>query len=117
MAASILVRLLVTDDDDGTTLDRREITAEIASPVIKIERASLSNGFNALTVPSGATLLVIEPLTGAVTWTLKGVTGDTGNVLAAASTLPTKPIMVPLGTSPSVGINVGGAATANLYWL
>lgn len=116
VTADVLVRFVARDATSEVVEDRRDIEAEITSAVRKVEKVSLSNGFNALSPPSGATLCVIEPLTGAVTWTLKGVTGDTGIALAAASTLPTKPVVVPLGSSPVLGITTTGTATANVYW-
>ncbi len=117
LAARVLVRFVVYDTDEETTSDRRDLEAALASPVVKIEQVALSSGFNALTPPTGATLCIIEPVSGAVTWTLKGVTGDTGIALAAANTLPTKHAVLPLGSSPALGITTNGAAVARVYWL
>lgn len=112
----LLLRLVTRDSTTELAETRDEIEADATSGAFKKETVTLANGFNALSPPAGATLCVIEPLTGAVTWTLKGVTGDTGIALAAASTLPTKPTMVSLGTTPALGLTVTGAATALVYW-
>lgn len=117
LAARLLTRFVIYDDDDETTKDRRDFEATMTTPVIKVETIALSSGFNGFTVPTGATHVIIEPVTGAVTWTLKGVTGDTGIALAAANTLPTRTSALSLGSSPALGITTNGAATARLYWL
>lgn len=116
MTARLLVRFVVVDDETETTQDRRDFESEIASPILAQHTVALSSGFNALSPPSGATHVLIEPVSGAVTWTLKGVTGDTGIALAAASTLPTRPVCIPLGTSPALGITTNGAGVVRVFW-
>lgn len=68
---------------------------------------TLASGFNALTVPTGAQGVMIRLTAGALTITVKGVTGDTGVVLQSG-TLTTVPIILPLGTSPSIGLTTSG---------
>lgn len=116
LAVRLLTRFVVYDTAEETTADRRDIESTMSAPILKIEPISLTSGFNAFTVPTGATHVIIEPLTGAVTWTLKGVTGDTGIALAAAATLPTRPTALSLGSAPALGITTNGNATARLYW-
>jgi hypothetical protein len=88
--------------------------------VLKRESVSLtgSSTFTSLSPPSGASMLVLV-LTGTPTGalTLKGVTGDTGIPIAPASGWKGFPMMLPLGTSPALGIlNAGATIGADLYW-
>jgi hypothetical protein len=71
------------------------------------------NGFQALTVPTGATaVLIIPPSANANAITLKGVTGDTGVLISK-----TQPTLVTLGTSPSIGLLTAASTVINLVWL
>jgi len=76
------------------------------------------SAFTALTVPSGAQLLIILPGT-AISLTLKGVTGDTGITIAPASNPIRFPLIIPLGATPSIGIANGNASAqeVELIWL
>jgi len=91
-----------------------------APSVLKRESVSLvgTSTFTALSPPSGAALLVLVLAgtpTGALT--LKGVTGDTGIAIAPASGFKGFPAVIPLGTSPGIGIlNAGATISADLYW-
>jgi hypothetical protein len=107
--ADVLVRLDVLDDD--VLVEHLESFVEsITSTILERKRHTLSNGFTAITVPTGAKGVIMVPISGAFTHTLKGITGDTGVVLGAASTLPIIPIVLPLGTTPSLGLACTGAA-------
>lgn len=76
------------------------------------------SAFTALTVPSNASLLVMVLPNTAASLTLKGITGDTGTVIVPASGFKGFPLLLPLGSAPSIGIANGGASvTATLYWL
>lgn len=84
----------------------------------KRETVSLTNAaFTALTVPAGAKgiLLMCDASVGPMT--LKGVTGDTGIVILTA-VAPGVPIMLPLGTTPSIGILNSNAAaqSVDIIW-
>ena len=71
------------------------------------------NGFQALTVPTGATAVLIIPVAGNTqTLTLKGVTGDTGIVIDKLN-----PSVVALGSSPSIGITTGGSTGFTVVWM
>lgn len=83
------------------------------------QSVTLAAGFNALTVPSGAKLLVLL-LGSAVSLTLKGITGDSASVtLAPASSPIGLDAWIPLGASPVVGILNGSASsqTIETIWL
>lgn len=86
----------------------------------KFEQVSLTgSAFTALTVPTGAKGILID-LKNAVSLTLKGVTGDgTGIALEPSTNATGLPLLMPLGTSPSIGI-LNGSASAQLidvYWV
>lgn len=71
------------------------------------------NGFQALTVPTGATaVLIIPPSANTNALTLKGVSGDTGILISK-----TQPTLVTLGTAPSIGILTAASTTINFVWL
>lgn len=117
--ARILLRVVLTDSNG---IDRNEVEdvdtiADVVAENGKREQVTLSNGFTALSPPTGAQAVVIRPISGAFTMTLKSVTGDTGIVLGAASTLPILPVMLPLGSSPSIGLTCTGASVVELLWL
>lgn len=74
-----------------------------------VQQTVLSNGFNTITVPSGARGVLIEFADGStVTKTLKGITGDTGILLD-----PTGWNVLRFGSSPpaSFGITTSAADT------
>ena len=77
------------------------------------------SAFTALTVPTGSKAVLIFPADGAVSLTLKGVTGDgTGISIVPASVPINGPLFLTLGTTPSIGILNGGAtSSAEILWL
>ncbi len=77
---------------------------------------ALTAAFTALTVPTGAVAVLIKLVSGAVTLTLKGVTGDTG-IKLQSGTLSTIPICLPLGATPSIGILSDGAGVVEVLFL
>lgn len=84
----------------------------------KRERVSVGAAtFQALTVPSGAQSVYIDPGS-AVSLVLKGVTGDTGIALTPATNPTGLPVLIPLGSSPSVGIlnNHTSAQVVTVVW-
>lgn len=100
--------------DNGTTdiLDSSLLTNYFTAGVTQQQAVTLTASiFTAITVPTGAKAVLITGLTG--TATLKGVTGDTGIVLGTNS-----PILIPLGTTPSIGITEtsGANQTIQLMW-
>jgi hypothetical protein len=63
----------------------------IATPVGTIQNIALSMGANTITIPTGTTMMVIQPPAGnTILVTLKGVAGDTG--IPLHKTLATGPI-------------------------
>lgn len=113
---SMIVDATVSDTD--RELQRLRMETAIASVVGsagKRETVSLSAAFNALSPPTGATLAVIRWVSGTGTWTLKGVTGDTGIALGTPAATTT-PIVVPL-SSASIGILASGAGSCEVLWL
>jgi hypothetical protein len=80
-----------------------------------VQQVVLSNGFNTITVPTGARGCLIEFNPGStVTKTLKGVTGDTGILLD-----PIGWNVMRFGSSPpaSFGITTSGADTGNTTYI
>lgn len=117
--AEVLVRWQVKDVNGQLTNARDVDTPALAitaTPNGKLEQVTLSNGFTALSPPTSAVAVIINPVSGSFTFTLKGVTGDTGIVLATSATLGL-PIVLPLGTSPSIGLTCTGAAVVEVLWL
>ena len=120
MSSSGKISVVATvTDAAGTTQERMDLLGSI-SAVFKgngqRQPITLASGFNAITVPTGAQAVVISVLSGAVTMVLKGVTGDTGVAIQAAA-LGTVPLVLPLGTTPSLGITAGGAAVIDCLFL
>lgn len=100
--------------DNGTydILDSGLLTSYFSAGVTQQQSITLTASiFTAITVPSGAKAVLITGLTG--TATLKGVTGDTGILLGTNC-----PILIPLGTSPSLGITEtsGSNQTIQVFW-
>ena len=85
----------------------------------KRERVSLTgSAFTALSPPSGAKAVLIDPDT-SVSLTIKGITGDTGTVITPSSAPLGIPVILPLGSAPSIGI-ANGSATAQVvtvWWM
>lgn len=119
VGARIVLRATVTDDADGETVIAETVSATIADVVGvsgKRETVGLTAAFTSLSPPTGAAAVMIRVISGAVTLTLKGPTGDTGVVLQSG-TLGTIPVLLPLGTTPSIGILSDGVATVEVIWL
>lgn len=82
-----------------------DVSIAVGTGVDSTTTVSLASGFNAITVPTNCTAaLFIPPSANAQSLTLKGVTGDTGIALSK-----TKPTVLALDGSPSLGITAGGA--------
>jgi len=116
-SARILLRVVLTD---SAGVDRNEVEdvdtiTDVVAENGKREQVTLSNGFTALSPPSGVQGLVIRFISGAFTFTLKGVTGDTG-VAMSSGALAAFPVLIPL-TAPSIGITCTGAGVVELLWL
>lgn len=70
-------------------------------------------GFNAITVPTGATAaLIIPDPANTQTIQLKGVTGDTGIPLSK-----TQPSLITFGATPAFGLTVGGVVTIVIVYM
>jgi len=84
-----------------------------AAPGAVPQNVALASGANTLTVPAGAVwFMLVPPALSIVTKTLKGVTGDTGVVMAPA--LP-----FAFGFNPgtvSFVITASGAETVQVFW-
>ena len=101
----------------GLDAGERSVDASITAPTTAIDASFVdvhaSGVFNAITVTTGATAVLIVPdSANTATITLKGVTGDTGVPLSK-----TMPSAIALGSSPSLGILTGAAATINLIYM
>lgn len=115
--ADIVLRCIVNDGTRNVVnfVDEGAV-ADVVGVSGKMETVTLSAAFTALSPPTGAVWVAMRVVSGAVTLTLKGVTGDTGIVLQSAA-LGTLPLCLPLGTSPSIGILSDGAATIDCLWV
>lgn len=115
-AATIVLDTTCNDGTRDVQRLRTESTiADVVGEAGKRETVALSAAFNALSPPTGATLAVIKWVSGTGTWTLKGVTGDTG-VACGTPTTATAPIMVPL-SSASIGILASASGSCEVLWL
>lgn len=115
--ARILTRLVL---DPPSGYSRKEVEdestfADIVAENGKREQVTLINGFTALSPPSGVQAVVIRFISGAFTFTLKGVTGDTGVAMSSVA-LAACPAVLPLA-APSIGITCTGAGVVECYWL
>ncbi len=106
--------------NDGSRNTQQFYSAPTISDVVgtngKREDVALTAAFTALSPPTGASAVLIKVVSGAVTLTLKGVTGDTGIKMQSAA-LTTIPICIPLGSSPSIGVLSDGTAVLEVLWL
>lgn len=115
--AEVKIALTVREGDD-VVVDLDFEGTRFSSSVLKQETISINaSTFQALTIPTGAKLLVIDVGT-AISLTAKGVTGDTGVKIAPTSNPLGIPAILPLGTSPQIGILNGdtNAVSINLIW-
>jgi len=114
--AAILLRAIVSDGTtDFVKLPLTATVTDVVGDKGKLENVTLSAAFVALTPPSGATAVILKWTSGTGTWTLKGVTGDTGIALGTP-TATTPPIMLSL-SSASIGITGSAAGTLDALWL
>jgi ABC-type transporter Mla maintaining outer membrane lipid asymmetry ATPase subunit MlaF len=117
--ASILLRAIVNDgtrDVVNFAVTPTDI-ADVVQSSGKLEEITLAAAtFQALTVPTGAVLLVGRVVSGATTVTLKGNTADVGVVLQSG-TLTAMPFCLPLGTTPTPGLLASGTTVVELLWL
>lgn len=120
MSSTGAIAVLATITDAGGTLQERMDLLGSISAVLgtngQRQPITLSSGFNAISVPTGANAVVIRVVSGAFVLTLKGVTGDQG-IAIQASTLTTIPIVLPLGTTPSLGITSTGTVVLDVMFL
>lgn len=115
--ARILNRITTNDGTvDRNQLEELTEIADVVGENGKRETVALSAAFNALSPPTGAALVVLRWISGTGTWTLKGVTGDTGTALGTP-TADTAPIQLPLGTTPSIGITASAVGSLEALWL
>lgn len=116
-SSTLTVDTTVVDDNSRQVqrLRHESTIADVVGDAGKRETVSLSAAFNALSPPTGATLAVIRWVSGTGTWTLKGVTGDTGIALGTPSAT-SPPVVVPL-SSASIGILASGAGSCEVLWL
>lgn len=115
--ATVAASIVMNDGTKNTVVE--QIVASIADVVAengKLELVSLAAAtFQALSPPTGSAGVLMKLISGAVTITLKGVTGDTGIVLQSG-TLSTVGVLLPLGTTPSIGLLASGTATVQCIW-
>lgn len=84
-----------------------------AAAVGELLQQALTTGANTITVPTGSVAVIITPPSGSVVvLTLKGVTGDTG-VIIAPSGLVSFPAVIPLGAAQTT-IVVNASAPVSL---
>ena len=117
MPAAILHRVVVTDSD-GDEVGRDEVSSAIADEVgVRGVRQLVTLGvsFTALSPPTGAAYAQIRWVSGTGTWTLKGVTGDTG-VSIGTPTATSPALCLPI-SSPSIGITASSAGSCEVLWL
>lgn len=102
---------------DGLPSGIRSVDVEITAPTTGIDNAAKQtiNGFSAVSVPSGASaVLIIPPTANTNTITLKGITGDTGVALSKVY-----PTAIAFDTSPpsTIGITTGASTAIQFVWM
>lgn len=112
----------MVQDPDGNTIPYPPTSTRFAAGAGDrgdIRKVSLTgSAFTALTVPSGSKAVVIYLPATAVSLTLKGITGDSGIAITPASNALGLPVVLPLGSSPSIGItNGGGTVSVDVLFL
>lgn len=117
MAKKSTVTLAVTVTGDGVNTTYNPVGTPIinlAAPAGGPIAAALSTGDNTLTVPAGASHLLIVPATDSVVVKkLKGVGGDTGFTIAPAS-----PTLLGLpAAAVSVLLNASAGEVITIEWL
>lgn len=115
--ATITTSLSVNDGSKDTVKESTTTTIALALPNNgKRETVSLAAAsFTALSPPTGSKGVLIMAGT-LVSCTIKGVTGDTGVAIQAASA-NNIPVLLPLGTTPSIGIlNNGAIQSVEVIW-
>lgn len=105
---------LTVEDSQGVALERNLLPQKFvpySNPYDgQVTAVTLTgSAFTALSVPTGASLLLLEIPVSATSLILKGITGDTGINLVPSSNFLGLPAVIPLGASPSVGIQNNGA--------
>lgn len=111
MSITANVTININFSGDITYTQDFDADANIASPGSSIT-TNLASGANTITVPTGATgVLIVPPASNAVTLTLKGVTGDTGIAVGLIS-----PIFLSLNSVSTFVITAGSAVTVRLIW-
>lgn len=86
------------------------ITLDIPTPIGGVVRTALASGFNSFTIPTGTTVVIFQaPVGNATALTIKGITGDTGLLLAPASGLF---MFMPTAGQTTFGMTAGGAIAA-----
>lgn len=90
-----------------------DVEIDVGSAGIDNAFSQTINGFSAVTIPTGATaVLIIPPTANTNTITLKGITGDTG--VALSKTLPT---VLALAASSGFGLTTGGSTAIQFVWM
>lgn len=115
--ARVLVRVDVVDANETNQLHAESFVDNIAALVPNGQRQllTLANGHTSLAVPAGANGVLLIPVSGAFTYTLKGANGDTGVVLATTA-VPLVPVLLPLGTAPTIVVDCTGAGTLDVVF-
>lgn len=106
----VQVRVTSSGDNGSSGVD----VSWVIDGLLERKTQTLSDGFNAVTVPADAqAVAIIPPSDNTETLVLKGVTGDTGVPLSA-----TGPNFVSLdGSGDDIGITAGGSVDVELVFL
>lgn len=119
MAALVEVFNQITVSDSGGVALHHENKVRFAPGVGTTgqrQTVSLAAGFNALTIPTGAKLLVVIPGS-AVSLSLKALTGDTAIPLTPATNPLSLDMWLPVSGLISLGIlNGGSTVSVDLIW-
>lgn len=108
--ADVKMEITVSDATGVTAHHKSSKKFSPASALVagKLETVTLTqSAFTALSPPTGARAVALMIPTTAISLTLKGITGDTGVKIAPTSNCVGIDALIPLGTSPSIGIANG----------
>jgi hypothetical protein len=110
--------LTISGTQSGIPSGSRAFSVSIPGPLSNNEattNVALASGANTITVPTGATgVLIIPPAANAQTLTLKGVTGDTGVPIS-----PSQPSLIMFATAPpaTIVVTAGGAIASETAFI
>lgn len=112
MANTVTVQVNVSGWSGNREYGNTFESSTTTSPLQEQLAYAFATGFNTLTVPTGAKMLLIANISG--TLTLKGITGDTGRVLSTTN-IPCE--LLDVTSAGTISFNASAGCTADLLFV